>query len=88
MTNNDPKIESEKKAFLGYYTGSKDRVVLPDSLLNKDGLTDKYEIINTFYVEKFGEKFYVGQILPLDNGLEIKSQFTITPGSEQVRRPH
>ena len=71
MTNNDPKIESEKKAFLGYYTGSKDRVVIPDSLLNKDGLTDKYEIINTFYVEKFGEKFYVGQILPLDNGLEL-----------------
>ena len=71
MTNNDPRIESEKKAFLGYFAASKDRVVVPDSVLNKDSLTDNYEIINTFNVEKFGEKFYVGQSLPLDNGLEL-----------------
>ncbi len=61
--NGDPKTETEKAAFLKQFAPSKNRVNDPECTS-----IDKYE---TYYIEKFGEKFYCNQQIPAENGLEM-----------------
>jgi len=60
LVKNDPRINSEKAAFLQQYTPSKNKVTYPEGLS-----IDEYE---TYYIEKFGEKFYFNQNIPAQNG--------------------
>ena len=54
---------TEKSAFLGSFAASAERVSYPSTLK-----PDEYE---GYYVEKFGEKFVLGQAVPREDGLKL-----------------